>query len=82
MGPRVKAFFDEETFTVSYAVSEPEGGRAAIIDRAVAEKSRAGRNANCALVRVSRARGVLGFDLRATNRAGSGPRHFGPPKND
>lgn len=44
MGPRVKAFFDEETFTVSYAVSEPEGGRAAIIDRAVAEKSRAGRN--------------------------------------
>ncbi len=32
MGPRVKAFFDEDTFTVSYVVSEPEGGRAAIID--------------------------------------------------
>ncbi len=32
MGPRVKAFFDENTFTVSYVVSEPEGGRAAIID--------------------------------------------------
>ncbi|MDJ0945990.1 MAG: MBL fold metallo-hydrolase [Kiloniellales bacterium] len=32
MGPRVKAFFDEDTFTVSYVVSEPEGGHAAIID--------------------------------------------------
>ena len=32
MGPRVKAFFDEGTFTVTYVVSEPEGGRAAIID--------------------------------------------------
>ncbi len=32
MGPRVKAFFDEDTFTVSYVVSEPDGGRAAIID--------------------------------------------------
>ncbi len=32
MGPRVKAFFDDNTFTVSYVVSEPEGGRAAIID--------------------------------------------------
>lgn len=32
MGPRVKAFFDEATFTVSYVVSEPEGGRAAVID--------------------------------------------------
>lgn len=32
MGPRVKAFFDEGTFTVSYVVSEPEGGHAAIID--------------------------------------------------
>ncbi len=32
MGPRVKAFFDEDTFTVSYVVSEPEGGRAAVID--------------------------------------------------
>ena len=32
MGPRVKAFFDPDTFTVSYVVSEPEGPASAIID--------------------------------------------------
>lgn len=30
--PEVKAFFDEATFTVSYVVSDPASGRAAIID--------------------------------------------------
>lgn len=30
--PDVQAFFDEATFTVSYVVSDPEAGRAAIID--------------------------------------------------
>jgi len=30
--PDVKAFFDEATFTVSYVVSDPETGRAAVID--------------------------------------------------
>lgn len=30
--PEVKAFFDEATFTVSYVVSDPSSGRAAIID--------------------------------------------------
>ncbi len=30
--PVVKAFFDEATFTVSYVVSDPDAGRAAIID--------------------------------------------------
>ena len=30
--PRVQAFFDEPTFTVSYVVSDPESRRAAIID--------------------------------------------------
>jgi glyoxylase-like metal-dependent hydrolase (beta-lactamase superfamily II) len=30
--PDVKAFFDEETFTVSYIVSDPTTGRAAVID--------------------------------------------------
>ncbi|EBA14400.1 metallo-beta-lactamase family protein [Roseobacter sp. SK209-2-6] len=32
MQPKVKAFFDEATNTVSYVVSEPEGGNCAIID--------------------------------------------------
>lgn len=32
MQPKVKAFFDEATNTVSYVVSEPEGGTCAIID--------------------------------------------------
>ena len=30
--PDVKAFFDKETFTVSYIVSDPTTGRAAVID--------------------------------------------------
>ncbi len=30
--PRVQAFFDEQTFTVSYVVSDPQSNRAAIID--------------------------------------------------
>jgi glyoxylase-like metal-dependent hydrolase (beta-lactamase superfamily II) len=32
MRPKVKAFFDEATFTVSYVISDPESGASAIID--------------------------------------------------
>ncbi len=32
MTPNVKAFFDDQTFTVSYVVNEPDGGACAIID--------------------------------------------------
>lgn len=32
MTPKVKAFFDSETFTVSYVVQEPEGTACAIVD--------------------------------------------------
>ena len=32
MTPKVKAFFDQQTFTVSYVVQEPEGTACAIID--------------------------------------------------
>ncbi len=32
MQPDVTAFFDEETFTVSYVVADPATGRAAVID--------------------------------------------------
>lgn len=44
MGPRVKAFFDDNTFTVSYVVSEPEGGRAAIIDSVLDFDSKSARS--------------------------------------
>ena len=44
MGPRVKAFLDENTFTVSYVVSEPEGGRAAIIDSVLDFDSKSARS--------------------------------------
>ncbi len=32
MSPRVTAFFDPATYTITYVVAEPEGGHAAIID--------------------------------------------------
>ncbi len=32
MTPAVKAFFDDQTFTVSYVVHEPQGRACAIID--------------------------------------------------
>ncbi len=44
MGPRVKAFFDDNTFTVSYVVSEPEGGRAAVIDSVLDFDSKSARS--------------------------------------
>lgn len=31
-GPKVKGFFDEATFTISYVVSDPQTGKAAIVD--------------------------------------------------
>ena len=43
MSPVVKAFFDESTFTVSYVVSDPGNGRAAIIDPVLDYDSSSGR---------------------------------------
>tara|TARA_R110000782_G_scaffold9026_14_gene29221 strand:+ start:767 stop:1630 length:864 start_codon:yes stop_codon:yes gene_type:complete len=42
----VKAFFDEETYTVSYVVSDPGSGRAAVIDAVLDYDPSAGRTAH------------------------------------
>lgn len=41
--PDVKAFFDEPTFTVSYVVSDPETGKAAIVDSVLDYDPKSGR---------------------------------------
>ena len=43
MEPRIQAFFDHATFTVSYLVSDPESRRAAIIDPVLDYEPRSGR---------------------------------------
>ena len=43
MKPRIEAFFDEATYTVSYVVAEPEGGRCAIIDPVLDYDPKSGR---------------------------------------
>ena len=43
MEPKVEAFFDEDTFTVSYVVSEPDGPHAAIIDSVLNFDPKSGR---------------------------------------
>lgn len=41
--PTVKAFFDEATFTVSYVISDPDTGRAAIVDPVLDYEPQSGR---------------------------------------
>ncbi len=43
MTPRVKAFFDEATYTVSYVVAEPDGEHCAIIDSVLDYDPKSGR---------------------------------------
>ncbi len=43
MSPRVKAFFDEATFTISYVVAEPDGSHCAIIDPVLDYDPKSGR---------------------------------------
>ncbi len=43
MQPRIKAFFDETTNTISYVVSEPEGKHSAIIDSVLDFDQKSGR---------------------------------------
>ncbi len=43
MKPNVKAFFDEDTFTVSYVVTEPDGKHSAIIDCVLDYDPKSGR---------------------------------------
>jgi glyoxylase-like metal-dependent hydrolase (beta-lactamase superfamily II) len=44
--PVIKAFFDEETFTVSYVVHDPETGRAAIVDSVLDYDPASGRTSS------------------------------------
>jgi glyoxylase-like metal-dependent hydrolase (beta-lactamase superfamily II) len=61
MQPDVTAFFDEDTFTVSYLVCDPATGRAAIIDSVLdfdPASGRTGRSSADRIVAAVRARGV------------------------
>ena len=48
----VKAFFDEATFTVTYVVSDPASGRAAIIDPVLEYEPNSGRTSTRSVDRV------------------------------
>jgi len=48
----VKAFFDEATFTVTYVVSDPDSGRAAIIDPVLDYEPNSGRTSTRSVDRV------------------------------
>ncbi|HIP77581.1 MAG TPA: MBL fold metallo-hydrolase, partial [Kiloniellaceae bacterium] len=50
--PEVTAFFDEATFTVSYVVAEPGGGRAAIIDSVLDYDPKSGRRSAASADRI------------------------------
>jgi len=50
--PKVQAFFDDATFTVSYVVSDPETRRAAIIDPVLDYDPSSGRTATTSLDRL------------------------------
>ena len=50
--PSIAAFFDEATFTVTYLVSDPAAGRAAIIDPVLDYDHRAGKASTVSIDRV------------------------------
>jgi len=52
MTPKVKAFFDQQTFTVSYVVQEPEGAACAIIDSVLDFDHASGRTGTEAADRI------------------------------
>lgn len=52
MQPEVVAFFDEDTFTVSYLVGDPETGRAAIIDSVLDFDHASGRTRHVSADRI------------------------------
>ncbi len=52
MDPQVTAFFDEATYTVSYVVSEPQGGHCAIIDPVLDYDPKSGRTGTDSAERI------------------------------
>jgi len=54
MKPEIQAFFDEQTFTVTYLVSDPQSRRAIIIDPVLDFDPKAARTATHSADRVLR----------------------------
>ena len=52
MNPKVEAFFDKETFTVTYVVAEPSGSHCAIIDSVLNYDPKSGRTSTDAADKV------------------------------
>ena len=62
--PRIQAFFDEATFTVTYLVSDPGSGEAAVIDPVLDYDHRSGRISTASADRVLQAIAGQGLALR------------------
>lgn len=62
--PRIQAFFDEATFTVTYLVSDPGSGEAAVIDPVLDYDHRSGRVSTALADRVLQAIAEQGLALR------------------
>lgn len=62
--PRIQAFFDEATFTVTYLVSDPGSGEAAVIDPVLDYDHRSGRVSTASADRVLQAIAGQGLALR------------------
>lgn len=62
--PRIQAFFDEATFTVTYLVSDPGSGEAAVIDPVLDYDHRSGRISTALADRVLQAIAEQGLALR------------------
>lgn len=62
--PRIQAFFDEATFTVTYLVSDPGSGEAAVIDPVLDYDHRSGRVSTASADRVLQAIAEQGLALR------------------
>lgn len=62
--PRIQAFFDEATFTVTYLVSDPGSGEAAVIDPVLDYDHRSGRVSAASADRVLQAIAGQGLALR------------------
>src|SRR3569623_300905 len=63
MQPDVAAFFDEDTFTVSYLVSDPASGRAAIIDSVLDFDQASGRTRHGSADKIVAAVGAQGLTV-------------------
>ena len=61
--PSVTAFFDDDTFTVTYVVADPDSARAAIIDPVLDYDPASGRTSTASADKVARFVGDNGLDV-------------------